>query len=338
MMDHLLRDTFARHEELVPAAHPALRAAIFSGARRRRARRRWAWTGLLSALTVAAVLLTGPIFALPRHAAHDVASPARPIHLLLVGIDRTGRDQPAQVRANAIVLLHIDPARRAAYAVVVPHDLLLDLPGLGRERAEGAYLVGGYQLAADAMTGLTGVPLDGGAVVDVAAMEKITAAAGGVDLCVDRRVQSSHLADDGSRSPGYGHPAMVYEPGCRHFDAAEAVDYLRESVGSGDDRALRGYLVALARAASEPSRLPAVLAAAGSGLELHLGASSLAGVAGMLRGVEPGAMAGVRLPTAATAESGRPGRLPVPGGDGLYDALRSGKVGPWLAAHPAYGV
>ncbi|GAA2330825.1 LCP family protein [Dactylosporangium salmoneum] len=336
-MDQLLRDTFARHEELVPVAHPGLRAAIFSGARRRRARRRWAWTGLLSTLAVAVALLTGPVFALPRHTSPDVAAPKHPIHLLLVGIDRTGRDLPAQVRADAIVLLHIDPARRAAYAVVVPHDLLLDLPGLGRQRAEGAYLVGGYQLAADAMTRLTGVPLDGGAVVDVAAMEKITAAAGGVDLCVDRQVQSRHLADDGENPPGYERPAMVYQPGCRHFDAPEAVDYLRESVGSGNDRALHDYLVALAKAAAQPSRLPAVLAAAGSGLELHLGTGSLAGVAGMMRGVDPATVAGVRLPTVATAEGEQPGRLPVPGGDGLYDALRSGAVGPWLAAHPAYG-
>ncbi|MFG2038664.1 LCP family protein [Dactylosporangium sp. NPDC048998] len=336
MIDGLLRDTFARHEELVPAAPPGLRAAILTGARRRRVRRRWAWTGLLTGVLVIVALLAVPVTALPGQTAHrQVAAPSAPMHLLLVGIDHAGEEPAAQVRADAMVLVHIDPAARTAYAVMVPRDLMLNLPGLGRQRADGAYLVGGYRRAADAMARLTGVPLDGGVVVDIAAMESITGAAGGVDLCVERRIQSRHLAYDGQggvAEPAYGRAPVVYEPGCRHYDAREAVDYLREAAGAGDERGLRQYLTAMAVAASDPVRLPALLAAAGAGVELHLGAGSLAGLAGTLRGIDPGRVSGVRLPSTPSDT----GQEPLPDGDGLYDALRAGRVGSWLAAHPQY--
>ncbi|MER7002953.1 LCP family protein [Dactylosporangium sp. NPDC000555] len=337
-MDQLLRDMFARHEELVPAAPPGLRAAIFTGARRRRARRRWAWTGLLTGVLVIVALLAVPIAPLPRQTAHrQVAAPPAPLHLLLVGIDRTGEEPAAQVRADAMMLVHIDPVARTAYAVVVPRDLMFDLPGLGRQRADGAYLVGGYRFAADAMERLTGVHLDGGVVADIAALESITGAAGGVVLCVERRIQSRRLAYDGRggvTEPAYGRAPVVYEPGCRHYDARQAVDYLREAAGAGDERALRQYLIALAAAASDPARLPALLAAVGAGVELHLGAGSLAGLAGTLRAIDPSRVSGLRLPSTRLGT----GRAPLPDGDGLYDALRTGRVGPWLAAHPQYAV
>jgi hypothetical protein len=125
---------------------------------------------------------------------------------------------------------------------------------------------------------------------------------------------------------------MVYEAGCRHFAAPEAVDYLRQTVGSGDDRALHEYLTGLARAATDPIRLPALLAAAGDALELHLGAGSLTALAARMTGVDPGSVAAIRLP-AAGAEHGPE---PLPGGDGLYAAMRDGRVGAWLSAHPQY--
>ncbi|HTJ36863.1 MAG TPA: LCP family protein [Dactylosporangium sp.] len=331
-MDQLLRDTFARHENLVPIAPPGLHAAILTGARRRRARRRWAWTGLFTGVIVAVALLAVPVAPRPDGTRPQAAASSAPIHLLLVGIDRAGDEPPAQVRADSLVLVHIDPGARAAYAIVVPPDFPLDLPGLGPQRADGAYLVGGYKPAAEAISRLAGVRLDGGAVVDLAAMESITDAAGGLDLCVERRVQSRHLAYDDNGNlgePGPGRAPVVYEPGCHHFDSREAVDYLRISAGSGDQRAVRAYLAALAAAASDPARLPALLTAAGQGLELHLGAGalgSLTGLAHALRAVDPQRVTAIRLPTG------------VPPGDGLYAALQTGRVGEWLAAHPQYKV
>ncbi|WP_433090437.1 LCP family protein [Dactylosporangium sp. CA-052675] len=302
-MDDLLRETFARHEELVPAASPDLGESIVTGARRLRALRRWVFSGLTFLCSALALLLV-PIVARPHAASPAAPEPSRPVNLLIVGIDR-GTGTPVRVKANAIVLLHVNPAARTAYEVVIPRDLLLDLPGIGPQRADGAYLVGGYEPAAEAVAGMTGLTLDGGAVVDIAGLESVTRAAGGVDLCA---------------------------PGCRHYDPGEAVDALRRSLGSGDDRVLHQYLTALAKAAADPARVPGLLAAAGGALELHLGTASLASLAARMAGVDPSAVSAIRLPVGSS--NGSP--EPLPGGDGLYDAMRDGRVGAWLTAHPQF--
>ncbi|MFI5913825.1 LCP family protein [Dactylosporangium sp. NPDC051541] len=293
MMDDLLRATFARQEELVPAATPELGESIVVGARRLRALRRWVFSGLTFLCSILTMLLM-PLLNSPRPAPPAAAPPpGQPLNLLLIGIDR-GSGEPARVNANAIVLLHVNPGARTAYAVLLPRDLMLDLPGLGPQRADGAYLVGGYRLAADAVAGLTGLTLDGGAVVDSSGVEAVTRAVGGVDLCT---------------------------PDCRHYDAHEAVVRLRLSVSSGDGQVLHQYLTELAKAAA---RNPAVLAALSRALELHLGPISLAELSRRVSAIDPAGVSAVKLPVGP------------PGADGLYDAMRNGRVGAWLDAHPQW--
>ncbi|MEU7865735.1 LCP family protein [Dactylosporangium sp. NPDC049140] len=304
-MDDLLRETFARHEELIPVASPELGDSIVTGARRLRALRRWVVSGLTFLCSILALLLV-PFVAAPRPAPPEAVPPSQPINLLIIGIDR-GSGAPARVNANAIVLVHVNPGARTAYEVVLPRDLRLELPRLGLQRADGAYLVGGYQLASEAVAAMTGLTLDGGAVVDLAGLESVTRAAGGVDLCA---------------------------PGCRHFDAHEAVDYLRRSVAAGDDRVLHQYLTELAKAAADPTRLPGLVSAAADALELHLGPTSLSTLATRMAGVDPAAVTAIRLP----ATAGERGPEPVPGGDGLFEAMQNGRVGAWLKAHPQYAL
>ncbi|MFB9450944.1 LCP family protein [Dactylosporangium vinaceum] len=291
MMDDLLRETFARREELVPVATPELGESIVVGARRLRALRRWVFSGLTFLCSMLTLLLM-PFLSGPRTAPPVAAPPpGQPLNLLVIGVDR-GSGEPVQVNANAIVLLHVNPGARTAYEVLLPRDFLLDLPGLGRQRADGAYLVGGYKLVAEAVAGLTGLALDGGAVIDVGGLETVTRAAGGVDLCA---------------------------PGCRHYDPHEAVDRLRQSLVAGDGQVLHQYLTALAKAAAKP----AVLAAAGASVELHRGSASLLDLPQRLGAVDPAGISAVKLPDR-------------PAGDGLYDAMRNGRVGAWLDAHPQY--
>jgi LCP family protein required for cell wall assembly len=337
-MDDLLRDTFARHEDLVPVA-AGLRPAIASGARRRRLRRRWTWS--CAAAVVVAALFAAPLALPDRPSTHNLllAGPVKPLHFLLLGTDRRQGDVGAQVRADAIILLHVDPAARTAYQVSIPRDLLLDLPGFGAQKAGGAYVFGGYSLTAQSVTGLTGIPIDAGAVVDFAGMEAVTKAVGGIDLCVDQRTESAHLAYDAHggvvpRSPGS--KPVVYEVGCRHFAAYEALDYLRQptSVSGSDDRDrhLRQYLAALARQLSDPGKLAKLLPVAGKSLDLHLGDMSLTSLTAVLGQLDSTRIPGVRLPSRLDGASLRP----LPGGDGLYTALRTATVPAWLSAHPQY--
>jgi len=335
MMDELLRAAFDRHEEFVPVAAD-LRPAIAAGARRRRARRRWAWSGgallMLALLAVVPQVLPLRPPAIAQLSLGD-APPAHPMQFLLLGTDRKPGAVAEPVRADAIVLLHVDPATRTVYQISIPGDLLLDLPGFGTQKASAAFLFGGYSLTAQAVTGLTGIPIDGGAVVDFEGMQTITKAAGGVELCVDERAVSTHVFLDSegrvTHDVGAGHP-VVYEVGCRHFAAWEALDYLRlGGTSEARDRHLRQYLAAMVRQLSDPVQLSRMIPVASGAVDLHLGDASLATLASAAH-LDPARVLGVRLPT----RPGDGGLLPAPGGDGLYTALRTTTVPAWLAAHP----
>jgi LCP family protein required for cell wall assembly len=335
-----LAAAFTRHEEDVPVA-AALRPAIAAGVRKRRARRRWTMSG-----TVAVVLaLAGSVpLALPER-------PAPPAHtetlleggspdvgnFLLLGTDRRLDSPGDTVRADAILVLHVDADTRTVYQLSIPRDLLIDVPHFGIQQVGTSFVFGGYELTSRLVGNLLGVQIDGGAVVDFTGMQRVTEAVGGVDLCVDQQTVSIHLGYESSSGDVVplrsGMTPVIYEPGCRHFAGWEALDYIRQRQPSahGDDRDthVRQFLAALARQLSDPVKLARALPVAGSALDLHLGDMSLPMLAGMLAGFDKSQVPGLKLPTG-------PDRVILPDGDGLVDAMRNGTVPSWAAAHPQY--
>ncbi|GAA2586783.1 hypothetical protein GCM10010399_15950 [Dactylosporangium fulvum] len=346
MIDDLLRDTFARHETLAPQATAELRSAIDDGARRRRVRRRRFLSSaaalvVLAFATVLAVLPSSREHSTPADLLTDGGGAS--MHFLLLGTDRQAARAGEQVRADAILLVHVDPATRTTFQVSIPRDLLVDLPGFGPQRANSAYLFGGYSLTEQIVSTLLGAPIEGGAVVDYAAMQAITRAVGGVDLCVDQRTESIHLGYDrsGRVVPRTGNPGLdpvVYEVGCRHFAAWEALDYVRQRNslpgGAEDrDRHLRQLLSALMAELSDPVTLSKALPVAAQALDLHLGrGQTLPALAIQLGHMSNGQLRGIRLPT--RLDNG----TVVLSGDAadLFTALRTATVPAWLAAHPEY--
>src|SRR5262249_18490346 len=83
-------------------------------------------------------------------------------------------------------------------------------PGGGR--------AGGFELLALTVKQLTGISFDGGAIVNFAGFQSLVTALGGVDLCVDEKVVSIHTR-------------QVYQPGCQHMAAWQALDYVRQRAG-----------------------------------------------------------------------------------------------------------
>src|SRR5262249_30652019 len=123
VIDELLRETFARHEDLVPSAAD-LRPVIAAGTRRRRIfRRRLAWSASLFAVLLMAPLLLLLPSAPPRSESLSLSTPPRPLRFLLLGIDRKPGAAGEPARADAILLLQVDPATGTAYQVSVPRDL-----------------------------------------------------------------------------------------------------------------------------------------------------------------------------------------------------------------------
>ncbi|MEV4507879.1 LCP family protein [Dactylosporangium sp. NPDC049525] len=336
-----LTAAFARHEQDVPVA-AALRPAIAAGVRKRRTRRRW----MLSGVTALVLALAGSLpLALPDR-------PMPPVHtesllgvgspdvgnFLLLGTDRRPESPGETVRADAILLLHVDADTRTVFQLSIPRDLLLEVPNFGTQQVGTAFVFGGYELTSRLVGNLLGVQIDGGAVIDFTAMQRITEAVGGVELCVEQQTISIHLGYD----PSTGHVVplrsgmqpVIYEPGCRHFAGWQALDYVRQRQSlaqGGDDRDahVRQLLAALARQLGDPVKLAKAMPVAGSALDLHLGDVSLPMLAGMLAGFDTAAVPGLKLPMGQD-------RTVLPDGDGLLTALRNGTVPAWALAHPQY--
>jgi len=332
MIEELLRETFVRHEPLAPAPEP-VRARIEVVARRRR---RFADARRGAAAALAFVVLVGVGFALAPDGAHrdnhlatdGVLGDPRgtgPLNVLLVGVDSPrGGSEPA--RPDTIMLAHLPAGSARAYLISIPRDIKLT----------DRYLKGGPPALAKAITELTGVPVTGMVEVEFAGLVKITDAVGGVDLCVDARVVSEHMGYDVQGRylhPRDGGKPAIYEPGCRRFTGAEALDYLRQrkSLADGDlgrQRHNRDYVKALLGklAGADLRRLTAVLATAGDAVTVDLGRYTLAEVVFAVRDLTPDKV--VSISAAATFDE-----LPT-GADGLWAALRAGTLDSWAAAHP----
>jgi LCP family protein required for cell wall assembly len=350
-----LRDTFGRHEHLVPDAG-ALKPVIDRRVRIVRARRRKAWSVagafalVLSIVAPAAALrrLPGESI-LPLTTPPSLApAPAGPVNLLLLGVDARPGGDPAQARSDAILIVHVDAAHKRAWTVSIPRDLAVEVPGHGLTRANVAYLAGGYPLAEQTIAKLTGVAFDAGVVIDFNGMQKVTEAVGGVTMCVDQPVTSVHIGHDAKGrvkppfrdgKPVLGVKPVVYEPGCRHFEAWQALDYVRQrsTLAGGEqdrDRHLRQFLGALVKELTNPVKLTKALPVASAALDLHLGGTPLIDLATGLRDVDPDRIDGVRMPVWPTKDSS--GTVQQPDSAGLFEALRDDTLSAWVAAHPEY--
>ncbi|SCG56677.1 LCP family protein [Micromonospora humi] len=344
MIEHELRATFARHEELAPPAGP-VRAAIDRAVHRRRRRRRVGTAG--AALAAIAVALVGFTVVVPRppESVRLGALPASPtpsgaVNLLLLGVDQAGANR----RADSILLVHVPADRSRLYLVSIPRDLLMPRPGggeadklswtFGRASGETGNLTAGYRATRQAVDRLTGVPVDAGAVLTYRATRTLTDSVGGVQVCLPEPVRSAHT---GRR----------YPVGCQRLDGTEAVDLLRQRYGLRDgaldrDRNAARYAAGLLRqlreqgTATSPVRLSRLISEVAPTVTADTGDLSLAALSAVVAsagGADPLALA---LPVRARENPTGYGFEPDPVlAPSLLEALRADRMAGWVTAHPA---
>ena len=196
-----LSAAFARHEQDVPVA-AALRPAIAAGFRKRRARRRWT---VSSAVAFVLALAGSMPLALPDR-------PTPPVHaetlleagspdvgnFLLLGTDRRPSRRVTPCGPTRSCCCTSTPTPAPSSSCRSPGTLLVEVPNFGTQQVGTAFVFGGYELTSRLVGNLLGVQIDGGAVIDFSAMQRVTEAVGGVDLCVDQQTISIHLGFDAS--------------------------------------------------------------------------------------------------------------------------------------------
>jgi LCP family protein required for cell wall assembly len=342
MIEDELRTTFARHEELVPDAL-ALGPAIEAGVRRAR-RQRKRRTAFASGLAAVAVLAA---MAVPFAAPHLVgrgdhaASGARgvlpshptvtgPMNFLILGLDRRPT-QPVTdpVRADTIMIAHITASNDHGYLISLPRDLLVDIPGHGRDKINAAYARGGKALAVTVVEQVTGVRIDGTAEIRFEGLSRLTDALCGVPMCIDQRITSIHTK-------------RVFDKGCKRLNGDEALDLLRQRYdlpgGIIDrDRNARQFISALLDEAghgdllTSPAKLTRVITATGDAMTLDLPRIGLVDLAWELRDLRGANLTGGEVPATEGTQAGVSVMHLAPEAAALFEALRADDAERWFA-------
>ena len=161
------------------------------------------------------------------------------VTILVLGVDRRagGGDQNADV----IIIARLDLREQTVQAVGLPRDLLVDIPGHGPGKINGAYNLGvaadpgdpvaGVALVRDTVEDAFGVTIDHYVLVDFAGFERVVDAVGGVELTVPTRI-----VDEAYPTEDQGTEVVVFEPGLEHMDGERALKYARTRNADSDDQ------------------------------------------------------------------------------------------------------
>jgi LCP family protein required for cell wall assembly len=150
--------------------------------------------------------------------------------------------------------------------LAVPRDTLVEIPGVGEDKINAAFAVGGPDLTTQTVENLTGVPVNGYVVVNFGGVKDIVDAMGGITLEVEEPIE---VGIEGRR--------VSIPAGTRELDGFEALAFVRYRGGPTADIGRIGrqqrFLRELAQEATAPSnllRLPATARATWRNIETNM--------------------------------------------------------------------
>ncbi|MGX6607552.1 LCP family protein [Micromonosporaceae bacterium Da 78-11] len=297
--------------------------------------------------------------------------PEGAMNLLMLGLDtRAGWDTKGELsRSDTILVLHITAAHDQAYMISIPRDMRTAIPadksmnfGGLTDRINSAYAygskdgrgwTGGAKLATKAVHELTGMNFDGVVVIDFDGFRGILEAMGGVHLCVDKDMWSSHYTVDSKGKLKYAvgadptsppRDALWFRKGCRDMAPWEALEYsrLRHSANGDYDRQRhqQQLLRAMAKKATSsgvmanPAKVSKLLEAAGSSLKMDTHGVPINDFVFGLKGLAAADLIPIKTNggTFATAQGGGEGITPIT--RQLFQAAAADRLGDFLVDHP----
>lgn len=284
-----------------------------------------------------------------------------PLNYLLLGSDLRPGDDTTQ-RTDTMIVAHVPASLDKVYLISIPRDLRVHIPEFAAtdfrgsyEKINGAYEYGGYgaggvQLLSSTLADLIGIRFDGAAMVDFMGFQDVVKALGGVEMCVEQRVVSAHLARLPSGelvNPREGGEPIVYEPGCRGFNHWQALDYVRQrySLPDGDYGRMRHqqqFLQALLRKAraegitTNPLQLDQLIRAVAGTLTVDTGGTSLESLMFGLRDIRPTNVVGIQVPSEPTIIGGISYIYPLEASTTLFQAMVDDTLDDWVAANPTW--
>jgi len=187
---------------------------------------------------VVAAFKQQPELKLPELAQSD---PGKPQTLMILGSDRRPKDNTqgaAGARSDTIILVRLDPSKKATAMMSLPRDLKVQIPGHGTDKINAAYEEGGPRLTLKTVKRLTGLSINHVINIDFSGFYEGVNAIGCVYADIDRRYYNNTASFAYINVPaGYqrmcGRKALQYVR-FRHEDtdlvrSARQQDFLRQA-------------------------------------------------------------------------------------------------------------
>jgi LCP family protein required for cell wall assembly len=296
--------------------------------------------------------------------------PKGAMNLLMLGLDtRQGWEAKGETsRSDTILILHITALHDQAYMISIPRDMIAQIPAdrtIGfngsTEKINSAYAygsmngrgwTGGAKLATKAVHELTGISFDGVVVIDFDGFKGILEAMGGVYMCVDKDMWSSHYTVDSTGKVQYAvgadptsppRNALWFRKGCRNMAPWEALEYSRLRHSSNGDydrqRHQQQLLRAMAKKATSagimtnPAKVSKILSAAGSSLKMDTHGVPVNDFVFGMKGLAAADLIPIKTNGGTfAATSGGEGETEVT--RGLFQAAAGDRLGEFLVGHP----
>lgn len=118
-----------------------------------------------------------------RNAPVNVDSGDDPFSVLVLGVDQGEFGRDAQGRSDTLMLMTVNPNTEELSIVSVPRDTYTEIVGRGTmDKINHAYAFGGVSMTINTVQNLFDVPVDYYVSVNMAAMQQIIDAVGGIDV------------------------------------------------------------------------------------------------------------------------------------------------------------
>jgi LCP family protein required for cell wall assembly len=192
----------------------------------------------LSAATVASAVLlevgevssiikdeSVPLAVQVRSQLQDVA-PGKPQTILVIGDDRRKIDvrQGNPTRSDTMILVRLDPKKGATAMMSLPRDLLVDIPGHGRDKLNAAFAIGEDALTLKTIRSLLGIPIHHYVRVTFWGFRQAVDRLGCVYADIDRKYFNDNNPPNGG---GGAYAAIDVPSGYQKLCGQRALDYVR---------------------------------------------------------------------------------------------------------------
>ncbi len=156
----------------------------------------------------------------------DDVDPGGAQTILVLGSDRRYMDIKAKnpVRSDTIIVVRLDPAKKATAIMSIPRDLKVDIPGFAPDKINAAYANGGPKLTVRTVRELLKVPIHHVVNVNFGGFQRAVNRLGCVYADIDRRYFNDNSPP---RDSPFNYAVIDLKPGYQKVCGKDALSYVR---------------------------------------------------------------------------------------------------------------